>query len=248
MKQIGDENLEREIGRMMSGLDRLYSNSRALTRHQVEESQRMSDAKVLKILEQVTNGVKTKQSHIYEKTEPAVKNAQAEIERVLGNDYTALGKRMSMIEGVTSKDWTAYKALQKDVATWKSKLAEAPSKSPSKKLKDAIQKAQAGAAELITEFTDSYAGWKTRQEYLRKQALERIAAREAVDEESKETKRDTQATIVAPKKPEDHMKAGAKGSILDIKEREKKGAAGSPLLAKVDKEAEEKAKSAKDEL
>ncbi|CAK9781335.1 hypothetical protein CC85DRAFT_282848 [Cutaneotrichosporon oleaginosum] len=247
MKQIGDENLDREISRMMGGLDRLYSNSRSLTRDQVEESQRMSDSKVLKILEQVTNGVKTKKNHIYEKTRPAVDNAQAEIERVLGDDYAALGKRMSMIEGVTSKDWAAYKALKKDVDSWKSKLAEAPEKNPSKKLKDAIQKAQAGAAELITDFTDSYAGWKTRQEYLRNQALERIAAREAVNEESKDAKRATQATIVVPKKAEDVKKAGAKGSILDIKE-EKKGA-GSPLLAKVDKQAEEaKAKSSKDEL
>ncbi len=242
MKKIGDENLEREIGRMMGGLDRLYSNSRSLTRDQVEESQRMSDSKVLKILEQVTNGVKTKKNHIYEKTQPTVENAQAEIERVLGDDYAALGKRMGMIEGVTAKDWTAYKSLKKDVAAWKSKLAEAPEKNPSKDLKDVIQKAQAGAAELITDFTDSYAGWKSRQEYLRKQALDRITAREAVDEEAKGAQR------AASKKPED-KKAGAKGSILDIKEKENKAAAGSPLLSKVDKQAEEaKAKSAKDEL
>ncbi|BEJ15743.1 hypothetical protein CspHIS471_0503480 [Cutaneotrichosporon sp. HIS471] len=231
MKLIGDDNLEREIGRMMGGLDRLYSNSRSLTRHQVEESQRMSDTKVLKVLEQVTNGVKTKKNHIYEKTQPAVENAQAEIERVLGDDYLALGKRMGLIEGITPRDWTAYKALQKDVAAWKVKLAEAPEKNHSKQLKDVIQNAQSGAAELLTEFTDLYAGWKTRQESLRKQALDRIAAREALEAESKEVKRATQATIVAPKK------AGAKGSILDIKEK----------LA--DEQAEEgKGKSTKDEL
>lgn len=225
MKAIGDENLEREIGRMMGGLDRLYSNSRTLTRHQVEESQRMSDGKVLKILEQVTNGVKTKKNHIYEKTQPAVENAQAEMDRVLGDDYAALGKRMGTVEGITAKDWTAYKALKKDVADWKTKLAEAPEKNHSKQLKNVIQKAQAGAAELLTDFSDSYAGWKTRQEALRKQALDGIAAREALEAETKEVKRATQATIVAPK--EKKVKA-------------------SPH-AKVDKQAEGLA-SAKDEL
>ncbi|BEI84886.1 hypothetical protein CcaverHIS002_0502870 [Cutaneotrichosporon cavernicola] len=256
MKLIGDDNLEREIGRMMGGLDRLYSNSRSLTRHQVEESQRMSDTKVLKVLEQVTNGVKTKKNHIYEKTQPAVENAQAEIERVLGDDYSALGKRMGLIEGITPRDWTAYKALKKDVAVWKVKLAEAPEKNHSKQLKDAIQKAQSGAAELLTDFTDLYAGWKMRQESLRKQALDGIAAREALEAESKEVKRATQATIVAPKKPVEYKKAGAKGSILDIKEKsvdkEAEEAKGSILDIKdksVDKEAEEaKGKSTKDEL
>lgn len=229
MKKIGDENLDREIGRMIGGLDRLYSNSRSLTHDQVDESQRMSDAKVLKVLEQVTNGVKTKKNQIYEKVQPAVTNAQTEIDRVLGDEYAALGKRLSIIEGVTSKDWDAYKALKKDVAAWKGKFAEAPEKTTTKQLKEVTHKVQVGAAEAITDFADSYEGWKTRQAQLRKQAIDRVEAREAV---SSESKRATQATIAVPKKKEE-----GKGSILDMKDEEqKKEAAGSPLLSKVDKD------------
>lgn len=234
MKKIGDENLDREISRMIGGLDRLYSNSRSLTRDQVDESQRMSDAKVLKVLEQVTNGVKTKKNQIYEKVQPAVTNAQTEIDRVLGDEYAALGKRLSIIEGVSSKDWDAYKALKKDVASWKGKFTEAPEKATTKQLKDVIHKVQVGASETITDFADSYEGWKTRQGILRKQAMDRIDARDAL---SSETKRATQATIAVPKKKE------GKGSILDMEEK-KKDTTRSPLLAKVDDEA----KSTKDEL
>lgn len=212
MKKIGDENLEREINRMVGGLDRLYSNSRTLTPHQVDESQRMSDAKVVKVLDQVTNGVKTKKNQIYEKVQPAVTNAQTEMDRVLGDEYAALGKRLSIIEGVSSKDWDAYKALKKDVEAWKTKLHDAPEKSPSKQLKDVIHKVQVGAAETITDFADMYEGWKTRQGILRKQAMDRIQAREAVASESQRAR---QATIPVPKKDED-----GKVSILPITETE----------------------------
>lgn len=97
VEKIGSENMERDIQRMLSGLDRLYTSSKTLTRAQVEESIRMSEDKVAKMYNQVRAGVQHKRKQVDERVEPAIKQAENELQKLLGADYEAIGKRVSCL-------------------------------------------------------------------------------------------------------------------------------------------------------
>jgi hypothetical protein len=94
MAEIGRTNLDREMKRMITGLDRLYSNSKSLTRGQVTESTEMSDKKVATKHKQARNGVLTTKDRLKEKAQPAIKAAQNELDKLIGPDYVALGKKV----------------------------------------------------------------------------------------------------------------------------------------------------------
>lgn len=98
---------------MASGLEKLYTNSKVLTLHQIDESQRMSDAKVQKALDQVHNGIKTTQNNIYKKTEPAVEQARQDLDKLVGDEYKALGKQLSLVESTSQKDWNVFHSIKK---------------------------------------------------------------------------------------------------------------------------------------
>lgn len=94
MGTIGTENLDREMKRMVTGLDRLYSNSKTLTRGQVAESIDMSNKKVVKQLNTARTGVQTKTNQLKDKYQPMVKAVQNELDKFVGPEYEALGKKV----------------------------------------------------------------------------------------------------------------------------------------------------------
>lgn len=95
MIKIGSEALDREMNRMITGLDRLYSNSKQLTREQVSESIKMSDKKVGAQHKQARDGIATKKSQLKNKVMPAVQAQQKAVSEILGSRYEALGKQVS---------------------------------------------------------------------------------------------------------------------------------------------------------
>ena len=97
MASIGRENLDREMTRMVSGLDRLYTNSKSLTRGQVAESMEMSDKKVAAKFKQAQSGIQTRKNQLKDKVQPVVTSAQSELDKVLGAEYEALGKKVSLV-------------------------------------------------------------------------------------------------------------------------------------------------------
>lgn len=239
MRRMGNENLHREINRMVGGLDKLYTNSKSLTTKQVDESQRMSDVKVKKALKQVTDGLKTNQNNIYKKTEPAVEQAKKDMEGLLNEEYESLGKQLSLIESASQKDWSLYHSIKKgewrrgrylttDVETWQSKFPEAPTKTTTKQLKDVIHRVEVAAAEVQNEFNEIYQQWTERQTELKRTALGRIEARRVMAEEGKQA----QANI-----PQAKAKSADSGraSILPVTDNAENAEAvadGNPIIGK----------------
>lgn len=176
---IGVQSLDREITRMFNGLDRLYSNSKTLTREQVAESVRMSDAKVSKVLDTVRFGVAAYQDRIADPAQPAIADAKSQLYR-LETEVEALGKRLTADSSTSNREWAAYKAVKRDLDDWKKKI---DTNEPSKKLKEVQQKAKVAIAEVQTEFDELFGGWREHRDRIRQVALDRIEARETVAKE-----------------------------------------------------------------
>lgn len=185
---IGVQSLDREITRMFNGLDRLYSNSKTLTRDQVAESVRMSDAKVSKVLQTVRHGVASYQDRIADPAKSAIADAKAELEK-LEHEVEGLGKRLTANKDTSNREWASYKGLKRDVEGWKAKIETSE---PGKKLKEVQQKAKVAIAEVQTEFDEMFGGWREHRDRIRQVALDRIEARETV---AKEKEKANTATI-----------------------------------------------------
>ncbi|EJT51574.1 hypothetical protein A1Q1_07205 [Trichosporon asahii var. asahii CBS 2479] len=176
---IGVQSLDREITRMFNGLDRLYSNSKTLTRDQVAESVRMSDAKVSKVLQTVRHGVASYQDRIADPAKGAIDSAKAELNK-LEHEVESLGKRLTAKADTSNREWAGYKGLKRDVESWKNKIETSE---PGKKLKEVQQKAKVAIAEVQTEFDEMFGGWREHRDRIRQVALDRIEARETVAKE-----------------------------------------------------------------
>lgn len=98
MSQIGVDNIDREGQRMVKGLDRLYTTSKSLTRGQVAESSQMADDKVGKQVAKAKDGIsRLRKVVIEDPLQPHSKTAVTELEKLLGSEYEALGKKVSSV-------------------------------------------------------------------------------------------------------------------------------------------------------
>ncbi|KIR33531.1 hypothetical protein I352_04300 [Cryptococcus deuterogattii MMRL2647] len=170
--------IDREVEYVLRGLDKLYTQSTSLTRDQVKMSSDKSDSRVRKTVEKIQKRLDLKKGRVYDERKPVVKNQSDKLDAILGNDYQALAAKMSASDEFTVKDWDKYHEIRKVADSWKEKYAKIPED-------PALAKP---FAELRLELDDIHEAFRTRIGILKRTALDRIEAREAIEASKKKEK------------------------------------------------------------
>ncbi|KAL1407762.1 hypothetical protein Q8F55_007196 [Vanrija albida] len=242
----GLQSMDREIKRMLDGLDRLYTRSTTLTKAQVAESIKMSDNKVRGVYEKAVRDIQTRKDP-QSKFKPFVEFAHYESGRAYDDaTHEALGAKMSGTPGITTQDWQLWKSLKKDSDGFKARWNEVSSKPPYAKVKKLINQLQTDVNEAVAELKGTYEAWQDQQDSLRRTALAKIEAREHVAKEAAESKA---AQAKLPRKNAN----GDRVSIQPVPSQDSAAGAGSgPVIGKSKEQVEDALKAAnaakKDEL
>jgi len=126
-----------------------------------------------------------------------------------------------------------------DAESWKTKYAELPEKPNTKPLKELSNSIQVKMGEIMTEFTDLYENFRVTQLNMKKLALERIAAREAIAKDEK------QAPLRAGGAKKADSADSGRVSIQPIKEEGADNVrGGAPIIGKDKVQVEEALKKA----
>ncbi|WOO78389.1 uncharacterized protein LOC62_02G001937 [Vanrija pseudolonga] len=242
----GLQSMDREIKRMLDGLDRLYTRSTTLTKAQVAESIKMSDNKVKGVYDKAVRDVQTRRDY-QPKFNVFVDFAHYEQGKAYDDPtHDALGARMSGTPGITTQDWQLWKSLKKDSDAFTARWNEATAKPPYAKVKKLINQLQTDINEAVAQLKGTYESWQEQQDTLRRTALTKIEAREHVAKEAAESKA---AQAKLPRKDAN----GDRVSIQPVPSQDSAAGAGSgPVIGKSKEQVEDALKAAnaakKDEL
>ncbi|WVN86126.1 uncharacterized protein L203_101287 [Cryptococcus depauperatus CBS 7841] len=177
--------IEREIEYILKGLDKLYTQSTQLKKDQVKASSDTADARVRKTVDKIQQRLELKKGKVYNEEKLIVKKAMDRLDSLIGQGYQELAKKISSIDDVSTKDWDKYHAIRKHANDWKDKydtLHEEPS-------------IFRHFSELRTELDDIHEGFRSRVGILKRTALDRIEAREAVKNMKKEERQNEPSRV-----------------------------------------------------
>ncbi|WVQ79772.1 hypothetical protein IAT38_001872 [Cryptococcus sp. DSM 104549] len=194
--------IEREIEYVARGLDKLYTGSTTLTRDQVKKSSEQADARVGRTVEKIKTRLDAKKKKVYEEGKPIVRAQFDLLDAAMGKEYQDLAMKMSWIDDITVKDWDKYHEIRKLADAYKDKyiaLHEDP----------AITKP---FAEFRTELGEFHEGLRARVGILKRTALDRIDAREAMAAD--ETKPEPSRVSILPVVGAGGAAAAAGGAII----------------------------------
>ncbi|OCF41001.1 hypothetical protein I317_05200 [Kwoniella heveanensis CBS 569] len=165
--------VEREIDYIHRGLDKLYTSSPSLTREQVHKSGDQADFRLRKTTDKIKVRLDRLKTRLYDDGKAAAQKQSAALDQALGEEYEELGQQMKWIDDLTSKDWDKYNEVKKAADNWKTKYNALYEDSSLVK----------PFGELKTEMNDYHESFRDRIGILKRAALDRIAAREAMSEE-----------------------------------------------------------------
>ncbi|WVR09310.1 hypothetical protein IAU60_006375 [Kwoniella sp. DSM 27419] len=166
--------LDREIEYITRGLDKLYTTSTSLTKDQVQKSGEQGDMRLKRTTEKIRIRLDSVKSRIHEDGKKVVAKHSEAIDQALGKEYEQLGEQMHWIDGLTAKDGDRYNEVKKLADSWKAKYA-------------ALQEDPALTkpfSELRTEVNDYHGAFRDRLGILKRTAIDRIQAREAISSEA----------------------------------------------------------------
>ncbi|OCF57780.1 hypothetical protein L486_05245 [Kwoniella mangroviensis CBS 10435] len=167
--------IEREIDYILTGLDKLYTKSTSLTNEQVLKSSEQADARLKKTADKIKSRLDVQKGRLQDQAKGVAEVQKELIDRALGKEYKELAEQMGQIDGVTSKDLDKYNHVQKLADSYKSKFASA--------LDDNTALIKP-FSELKTELNDYHESFRERVGILKRTALDRIKAREAMSAEA----------------------------------------------------------------
>ncbi|WVQ95245.1 hypothetical protein IAU59_002340 [Kwoniella sp. CBS 9459] len=165
--------VEREIDYIHRGLDKLYTSSPSLTRDQVQRSGEQADFRLKKTTDKIRVRLDKLKTKLYEDAKAVAQKQSAALDQALGREYEELAQQMKWIDGLTSRDTEKYNDVKKTADKWKTKY-------------DAVYEDSSlikPFGELKTELNDYHESFRDRIGILKRTALDRIAAREAMSEE-----------------------------------------------------------------
>nr|XP_031863847.1 uncharacterized protein CI109_000490 [Kwoniella shandongensis]KAA5530919.1 hypothetical protein CI109_000490 [Kwoniella shandongensis] len=165
--------IEREIEYVIKGLDKLYTSSPTLTQEQVRKSSEQADARVKNVVNKIKLRLDTKKTKTVEQIKSVVGAQSAALDKALGQEYKDLATKLSASHGITTKDWDKYNEVKKLSDAWKTKYVA---------LEDDLSLFKP-ISELKTELDDFHEGFRARVGILKRTALDRIEARQAVSAE-----------------------------------------------------------------
>ncbi|WVF67672.1 hypothetical protein IAT40_002431 [Kwoniella sp. CBS 6097] len=165
--------VEREIDYIHRGLDKLYTSSPSLTREQVHKSGEQADWRLKKTTDKIKVRLDKIKTKLYDDAKAVAQKQSAALDQALGEEYEELAQQMKWIDGLTSKDLDKYNEVKKNADNWKAKYAAVYEDSSLVK----------PFGELKTEMNDYHESFRDRIGILKRTALDRIAAREAMAEE-----------------------------------------------------------------
>lgn len=90
------DSLDREINRLLTGLDKLYTTSPTLTRDQVRESSEITDNKIHEKLESVRKSVETRRQGLYDEGKPVVREGMDALRKIMDNEGEDLKMKVSL--------------------------------------------------------------------------------------------------------------------------------------------------------
>ncbi|WWC71253.1 uncharacterized protein I206_105206 [Kwoniella pini CBS 10737] len=166
--------IEREIDYILSGLDKLYTKSTSLTAQQVAKSSEQADLRLKKTIDKIKSRLDVQKNKINDQSKVVVERQGGLIDKALGNEYEELAQQIKWIDGITTKDWDKYNDVKKAADSYKAKFV---STSDDPKIVKPFN-------ELRTELNDWHESFRERLGILRRTALDRIKAREAISSES----------------------------------------------------------------
>ncbi|WVW85264.1 hypothetical protein I302_107302 [Kwoniella bestiolae CBS 10118] len=167
--------IEREIDYVLGGLDKLYTRSTSLTNEQVLKSSEQSDSRLKRTSDKIKARLDVQKGKIQDQSKGVAETQKELIDRALGKEYQELAEQMTYIDGITSKDLDKYNDVKKLADSYKSKFAAA--------LNDNTALVKP-FNELKTELNDYHESFRERVGTLKRTALDRIKAREAMSAES----------------------------------------------------------------
>ncbi|WWC90386.1 uncharacterized protein L201_005320 [Kwoniella dendrophila CBS 6074] len=165
--------IEREIDYIISGLDKLYTQSTSLTQEQVSKSSEQADLRIKRTTDKIKSRLDQQKQKVLDQKSKIVNRQNDLIDKSLGEEYEDLAKQMSYIDGITTKDWDRYNEIKKLAETYKTKL-NANIEDPA---------FTRPFSELKTELNDFHESFRERVGILKRTALDRIKAREAMSAE-----------------------------------------------------------------
>ncbi|WWC63646.1 uncharacterized protein I303_106251 [Kwoniella dejecticola CBS 10117] len=166
--------VEREIDYILSGLDKLYTKSTSLTAQQVAKSSEQADLRLKRTTDKIKLRLDTQRTRINEQSKVVVDRQAGLVDKALGAEYEELAQQIKWIDGITTKDWDKYNDVKKVAESYKTKFASA--------LDD--PKLAKPFNEMKTELNDYHESFRERIGILKRTALDRIKAREAMASES----------------------------------------------------------------
>ncbi|WRT68718.1 uncharacterized protein IL334_005698 [Kwoniella shivajii] len=165
--------VEREIDYILTGLDKLYTTSTSLKTDQVQKSSEQADARLKKTIEKIKVRLDAQKDKIRDQGVKVVKRESDSLDKALGVEYKELSEQMAYIDDISVKDWDKYNDVKKLADKYKINFNTVAQDTTLAK----------SFSELKTELNDFHESFRERIGILKRTALDRIKARQAMSAE-----------------------------------------------------------------